>query len=143
MDVSLAVLADYANISREGKLNVLGIFNTVHIRTFPGGLPQAFLVVRLTADVEEREAEHQVRFRLVDPDGKWLTEMQVEMGAPGEGVPGPPETDLILPAAPLLIFEREGPHEVTVSIDGTERRALRVTAIRVAPPEEDPEAPEG
>ena len=28
MDVSLAVLADYSSVSKEGKLNIMGIFRT-------------------------------------------------------------------------------------------------------------------
>ena len=130
MEVSLAVLADYANISREGKLNILGVFNTVHVQAFPGGLPQCFLVVRFAADVEEKGTRQRIGFRLTDPDGKWVTELAAELQVPSEGPPGSPETDLILPAAPLVRFEREGPHELKVFINDEERRAIKVMAIR-------------
>jgi hypothetical protein len=130
MEVSLAVLADYANISREGKLNILGIFNTVSVQTFPGGLQQCFLVVRLVADVEEKGTQHRVQFRLTDPDGKWLTEASTELQLAAEGPPGSPEIDLILPGVPLLQFEREGPHELRIFLDGAEQRAIKVTATR-------------
>jgi hypothetical protein len=134
MEVSLAVLADYANISQEGKLNILGIFNTVSVQSFPGGLQQCFLVVRLVADVEEKGTQHRIQFRLTDPDGKWLTEASAELQVPGEGPPGAPEIDLILPGVPLLRFEREGPHELKIFLDETEQRAIKVTAVRFPAP---------
>jgi len=133
MDISLAVLADCANISREGKLNILGIFNTVHVQMFPGGLAQCFLVVRFAADVEEKGTRQRISFKLTDPDGKWTTELAAEMQVPVE--PGSPETDLIVPAAPLVRFEREGPHELKIFINDEERRAIKLTAIKIpAPP---------
>lgn len=134
MDISLAVLADCANISREGKLNILGIFNTVHVQSFPGGLAQCFLVVRFAADVEEKGTRQRIVFRLTDPDGKWTTELTAEMQVPAEGPPGSPETDLIVPAAPLDRFEREGPHELKIFINDEERRAIKVSAIRLPLP---------
>lgn len=133
MEISLAVLADCANISREGKLNILGIFNTVHVQSFPGGLAQCFLVVRFAADVEERGTVQRIVFRLTDPDGKWLTTLEAKMQIPAEGPPGSPETDLIAPAAPLLRFEREGPHELKIFVNDEERRAIKVAAIRLLP----------
>jgi Family of unknown function (DUF6941) len=135
MDITLTVLADGANISREGKLNILGIFNTVHVQSFPGGLAQCFLVVRLAPDVEEKGTRQRIVFRLTDPDGKWVNELTVEMQVPAEGPPGSPETDLIIPAAPLVRFEREGPHELKIFINDEERRAIKLAAIRIpAPP---------
>src|SRR5437588_4076279 len=135
MEVSLAVLADYANISQEGKLNILGIFNTVFVQSFPGGLPQCFLVIRLVAEVEEKGTQHQLQCRMTDPDGKWLTNLAVELSVPAEGPPGPPGIDLILPAAPLVRFERDGPHELKVFLDEKEQRAIKVTASRLPPPQ--------
>jgi hypothetical protein len=34
MDVALAVLADFANSSADGKLNILGIFDTVYAEQY-------------------------------------------------------------------------------------------------------------
>src|SRR5215217_3944288 len=45
MEVKLAVLADYANVSQDGKLNIMGIFQEINAPSLPFPLPQMFLVV--------------------------------------------------------------------------------------------------
>lgn len=45
MDVNLALLADYANVSQDGKLNIMGIFQEVNPPVLPFALPQMYLVM--------------------------------------------------------------------------------------------------
>ena len=44
MDITLAVCCVAANVSREGKLNLLGIFNSIHAAEFPCTHPHLALV---------------------------------------------------------------------------------------------------
>ncbi len=53
MDVPLALIADAANISEEGKLNVLGVFNRITARELPATHPQLTLVLKFVADAVE------------------------------------------------------------------------------------------
>ena len=47
MHLSFALFADAANLSQEGKLNVLGVFDALQVGGFPAVHPRATLVVRL------------------------------------------------------------------------------------------------
>ena len=49
MDVTLALLADAANVSQDGKLNILGIFNGLGAAAFPATHPSMHLVLRFEA----------------------------------------------------------------------------------------------
>ena len=69
MNVNLAVLCDAANVSREGKLNILGEFDSIHVATFPLVYPTMVLVVRLEAHPTEA-GEHSLKLHLVDEDGE-------------------------------------------------------------------------
>ena len=40
MDVTVAVLADYANVSQDGKLNIMGIFQEINPPMLPGLAPK-------------------------------------------------------------------------------------------------------
>ena len=51
MHVKVALLADYSNVSREGKLNILGIFDTIYAPTFPTTHPHMQLVIRFEGGV--------------------------------------------------------------------------------------------
>ena len=49
MNVRLAVLADYANVTGDGKLNILGIFDRINLLQIPAVHPQMHLVLRIEA----------------------------------------------------------------------------------------------
>ena len=87
MDVTLALLADGANVSREGKLNVFGIFDTIFARAFPTTHPQMQLVLRFELDVDEG-GRRDVEVQFVAADGRVLFRLpgavSVQQRAPGE-----------------------------------------------------------
>lgn len=53
MRVALGVLADYANVSADGKLNIMGVFQIVNVIQFPHVHAQMHLVLTLEADPSE------------------------------------------------------------------------------------------
>jgi hypothetical protein len=89
MLVKLAVLADYANVTSDGKLNILGIFDRMNVVNLPAVHPQMNLVLRLEAHPAEHGRAHPVEIRLHDPDGQTVFEVSGEIvpqGEPGEAV---------------------------------------------------------
>jgi hypothetical protein len=89
MHVKLALLADYANVTAEGKLNILGIFDRINVQEIPAVHPQMHLILRLEAHSAERNRSHNVEIRLHDPDGETVFEVKgdiVPQGQPGESI---------------------------------------------------------
>ena len=85
MQVKLAVLADYANVTGEGKLNILGIFDRINLVQVPSVHPQMHLVLRLEAHPSERERAHSIEIRLHDPEGATIFEVNGDIVPHGEG----------------------------------------------------------
>src|SRR5881628_58731 len=79
MEVKLALLADGANVSREGKLNLLGIFDTLFARSFPTTHPQMQLVIRFEAAAQEAGSTRQDAIRM----DHVLTLNHVQFESPG------------------------------------------------------------
>lgn len=79
MQVKLALLADYANVTAEGKLNILGIFDRINVSQIPAVHPQMHLILRLEAHPAERDRAHAVEIRLHDPDGMTVFEVRGEI----------------------------------------------------------------
>jgi|WetSurMetagenome_2_1015567.scaffolds.fasta_scaffold03406_5 hypothetical protein len=50
LKTEIIALCDYANVSREGKLNINGIFDELRIQKFPGGIARAFLVATINGE---------------------------------------------------------------------------------------------
>ena len=89
MQVKLALLADYANVTAEGKLNILGIFDRINVNDLPAIHPQMHLILRLEAHPAERNRMHNVEIRLHDPDGHTVFEVKgdvVPQGRPNESI---------------------------------------------------------
>jgi hypothetical protein len=78
----MALIADDANISQEGKLNVLGAFDRIAATNFPMIHPKMVFVFRLEAEYGDAGQAIPVRVRLVDEDGQILFEAGGEIVAP-------------------------------------------------------------
>lgn len=84
MQVNLAVLADYANVTGDGKLNILGIFDRINLVQIPAMHPQMHLVLRLEAHPAELDRAHNVEIRLHDPEGTTIFEVKGEIVPRGD-----------------------------------------------------------
>lgn len=81
----MAILADEANVSQEGKLNVLGIFDRIAAAGFPTVHPKMVFVFRVQAEFGDSGQLFPVHVRLMDEDGETLFEATGELGAPRVG----------------------------------------------------------
>jgi hypothetical protein len=68
LDAVLAVAADYANVSSEGKLNIMGIFQELNPPALPFQLPQMYLVVSWGAGPPEFGSQKNCRIMFMGPD---------------------------------------------------------------------------
>jgi hypothetical protein len=84
MQVKLALMADYANVTAEGKLNILGIFDRISVTEIPAVHPQMHLILRLEAHSAERDRTHNVEIRLYDPDGQTVFEVKGDVVPHGQ-----------------------------------------------------------
>lgn len=82
MKIQMAFLADEANVSQEGKLNVLGIFDRIAAADFPMVHARMVFVFRVQAEYADAGRQFAVRVRLVDEDGGVLFDASGELGAP-------------------------------------------------------------
>jgi len=119
MDVVFAQIADYANLSREGKLNILGLFDTINAASFPTVHPQMHLVIRFELLRHERGKSHAVEIQFEDEDGKKLFSISGQIGIQENAqvaVLPLVHSDQIITINNLLI-PREGTYQFVVLID--------------------------
>jgi hypothetical protein len=116
MHLSFALFADAANISQEGKLNILGVFDALQVGTLPTVHPRATLIVRLKALADD-VGRHTLALTWVGPAGDelWSSSGELEVGAPP---PGAAELDVPVIAAIDLPIQEAGTHGMRVAVDG-------------------------
>ncbi|CAN5261644.1 hypothetical protein BH20GEM2_BH20GEM2_18610 [soil metagenome] len=78
----MAFLADEANLSQEGKLNALGVFDRIDAAAFPIAHPRMVFVFRVHAEPEDSGETFPIGVRLVNDDGETLFEAHGELVAP-------------------------------------------------------------
>jgi hypothetical protein len=118
MHVQFALFADAANVSQEGKLNILGVFDALHVGQLPSLHPRATFVVRLKA-VAEDEGPHGVSLEWVNPVGEmlWSSRGELSVGAPPDGSDG---IDVPLLAVVDLPLDSPGIYTMIVAVDDLE-----------------------
>ena len=132
MHVSFALFADAANISQEGKLNILGVFDAVQVAQLPAVHPRAHLVVRLKGGAPD-VGVHTVSLRWTNPNGVelWSSDGELEVG---EVAPMATEMDFPLIAAIDLPLDGQGRYTMRIALD-QEPRGEVVLVVRAPPPQ--------
>lgn len=129
MECTLALLADHANRSENGKMNVLGMFNQVYSDSFPYQHPLMFCVVRLTAKPAEFGKMKTIEVTMLNSDGMRLGTISSSTTVP---TPDPPTTkanlELIL-RLQNVPFESPGDYAFAVLVDGDEKSSIPLTAV--------------
>jgi hypothetical protein len=128
LEIKLAVLADYSNISREGKLNILGIFDRIYAQNIPATHPQMQLIMTLEADRVDADREHSIAIELIDSDGKKL----FTVGGKLEFKPPPPGEHVKLNHAMQLNnlrFDNYGKYEFKVLINNEVRKSIPLSLV--------------
>ena len=138
MHVSFALFADAANLSQEGKLNILGVFDALQVATLPALHPRATLVVHLKGSPSDA-GSHRVSLTWQSPGGTtlWSSEGELGVATPPSGVL---EMDFPLLAQLDLPLDVAGRYVMRIGLDGETRGEvpLQVRPASAAPVQRAP-----
>jgi hypothetical protein len=118
MDVTLAVLADYATVSQDGKLSVMGIFQEVNPPVLPFALPQMYLVVSFAAGPAEFGSVKNIKIALLDDDGNEILGLEGQAPVPRPPRPGSRAYMNQVIGLNGTTFERPGDYAFAILVSG-------------------------
>ena len=133
MDVTLALLADAANVSREGKLNLLGIFDTIFAHAFPSTHPQMQLVLRFEAEPAEAGATRSVEVQFVTPEGEVLFRLPGNMPVQPRGASDRIRMDQVVTLTNVQL-PHPGRYRFHVVVDGEPAAVVPLHVEQIAQP---------
>ncbi len=122
MEVVFAHLADYASVSKEGKLSVMGIFENINVPEFPYTHAQMFLAFRIVLNYAEVGKEIPLKIECVDADGNRVFQAKAKFQLAAVEGRKPKRGDT--PGLNQIIgingvrFTRPGSHDVNIFVDG-------------------------
>jgi hypothetical protein len=85
VQINFAHLCDYALVSKDGKLSVIGIFSGIVVRDLPATHPRSFLAFEIELKPAEVNRPVKVRIDCVNADGGQLFSAALEMKIEGPG----------------------------------------------------------
>lgn len=133
MDVTLALLADYANVTREGKLNVMGVFSVINAPTLPWVHPQMQLVLELEADPAEWDTQKEIEIKILDVDARLVLAVRgstkIPRGEAGRRV----HLHSIMNFANVK-FDAAGDYTLAILIAGETKKEVPLRVNYVPPP---------
>ena len=122
MNIQVAVLCDAAT-DYNGKLNILGTFDTIITSQLPAVHPQCSIALRLAFNKIE-EGSHKVKMNFVDEDGKFVMpsiDMPVDITVPNE-------LNFLVRNFVINIqqlkFEKPGQYAIDVAVDGRQETSI-------------------
>ena len=122
------MLADAANISREGKLNILGAFDRIYGTKFPLHWPRMVLVTRFEASAAEFGSEKSLEIITMDADGKKLGKASGKMKI-GEGRTGRQiKINHVLPMG--MTFPAPGEYSIEILVNGESTATVPLEVVQ-------------
>ena len=112
----LFLTADYANITREVKLNVMGIFNNIYTQIFPARHSSMHLIAKLGAELGEYGQTRDFTVVLLDEDGNQIFDLsgQIQIPMGGRGIK--PEVNIILELKDI-VFPKPGIYQFVFFVE--------------------------
>jgi len=130
MDIQIAVLCDAAT-DNNGKLNILGTFDTIYTSQLPAVHPQCSIAIRMTFSKTE-EGAHKVKLNFVDEDGKPVFDLPpipIEVTVPDETIF---LSRNVIVNIQKLNLEKEGLYSVDIAVNGRQEGSIPLL-VKVPP----------
>ena len=133
VEAKLAVLAEYAGVSSDNRLNILGIFEEVPSRTFPATVPHIYAVLSCEADPTEYGKKFPARVALLDADSDdneiLALEGLIEVPPPGHQSERVTVNQIV--GLTSVHFDHPGNYRFSFSIEGEEIASVPLRANKV------------
>jgi hypothetical protein len=130
----MAVLCDAAT-DYNGKLNILGTFDTIYAPQMPAFHPQCSVALRLVFSKIE-EGQHKLKMNFVDEDGKFVMpsiDLPVDVIIPGDA--GFISRNFVINIQQLK-FDQPGTYSIDIALDG--RQEMSIPLLVKQMPTNDP-----
>ena len=132
MDVRVALVADAANISREGKLNVLGVFDRISASAFPAVHGAMALIVQFECGPAEWETTKKVEVKLLDEDAHLIFGLASDLDVP-RGETGRPVQIANVINLNGVRFEKPGQYRFDVLVNGETKAQVPIALFAAKP----------
>ena len=138
MEIPFVHVCDYAIVSQDGKLSVMGIFGVINAPKMPVVHPQLFLAFELSFDYAEIGRDFKYEIQIVDEDGRKIWGIEAGGAIQTQTPPKPGERPSVgqIVAIQNLRFDKFGSYDVNIFTNGkhAKRAQLRLNRLVIPQP---------
>ena len=129
----LFLTADYANITGEGKLNVMGIFNDISAFNFPARHSSMYLIAKLSPEISEYGQKRSFTILLMDADAKHIVDVSGEFEVPRGQDGKKPEVNIMFELKDV-VFTKPGRYVFVLLIDKDQKDEITLYVNQIQSP---------
>ena len=135
MKTEIFVIAENANLTADGRINIFAIFNRIKSPQFPTIFPRPTIVVKLALELGERPTNRKATlyFAGEDANAQQVKIMESLINFPARIGGLPPDTVIVLNVN-AIGFEKPGTYQFILHIDDNFQSNLMVYAEQVEQP---------
>ncbi|MGA2505101.1 MAG: hypothetical protein ABSG01_13505 [Anaerolineales bacterium] len=143
MKTLLFLTADYANLTLDNKVNILGIFNQVFAMGFPTLVPQFHLVAKVGLEPGEEPNNRKLTLYLVgeDANAAKVKIFEQTFNFP-ERLGGLDPEHAIIIALQGMVFPKKGTYQFLLHLDDRFLASLSLYLREQQPPQPQPQLPQ-
>jgi hypothetical protein len=131
MELTFLHIADYASLTADQKLNVMGIFRNISAPRFPVVHPEMYVVAQLSARSSEFGRNFTWTIKLLNEDASQeIISFENSASVPSNDRGLPTNMNIILRLV-NTVFPGPGTYEFSVLVDGDTKGSLPVEVIQV------------
>jgi hypothetical protein len=130
----LFLVADYANVTGDGKLNVMGIFQVINAYNFPARHSSMHLVAKLAPELSEYGQKRTFTVILMDTDGNHVLQISGEFDVPRGDGGKKPEVNIILDLKDVIL-PKPGRYQFVLLIDKDQKDELTLYVNQLETPQ--------
>jgi hypothetical protein len=112
------LVADSANNTADGRLNVLGVFDRLFVSELPARHPMMTVVIATEIEPTDSNERNVLAIALDDPEGE--NAAKVSIAVEGPHPQGAHYMNFLLPL-PMVQFQREGDYQLSVSVGNSQQ----------------------
>ncbi|MEQ1933559.1 MAG: hypothetical protein ABL962_06735 [Fimbriimonadaceae bacterium] len=130
MKLRYALIAEYANVTGDGKLNLMGVTDRLYAFQFPAIHRDLIIVNSLETENDEDGSNQSVHIQLIDSDGRTLTEVTGQIL-----IQGGRQVFNQIHVFQDVHFAQPGAYQINVSFSGQQQAILDLELIQIQQPE--------
>lgn len=135
MEVTLALMAEAANATADGRLNIHAAFTTLGFAQFPVTIPKMVLVLRFEIEEQDWGRTHGVAVTIYDESDAVVTTTDASVELPGEAEGQQSIAFFQLFEFVRLTFAQPGEYEVVVEVGDETKESVLLTLGQLEPPD--------